>query len=126
MKVITTNSNKMQYAAALISIILGAVAQYFLKMGVIAVSEKSKNIAETIKSGITNSYLLGGLFCYGLSLLLWFYVLSKMELSKAYPLVSLGYVFTLILGYCFLNEEITVAKVVGIGFIMLGVVVLMR
>ena len=116
----------MQYIAALISIILGAVAQYFLKMGVSAVSEKSKNISEIIKSGVTNWYLLSGLFCYGLSLLLWFYVLSKMELSKAYPLVSLGYVFTLILGYCFLNETITVSKVAGIVLIMVGVVFLAR
>ena len=116
----------MQYVAALTSIILGAIAQYFLKVGVIAVSEKSKNISEIIKSGVTNWHLLSGLFCYGLSLLLWFYVLSKMELSKAYPLVSLGYVFTLILGYWFLNEEITISKIIGITLIMVGVIVLVR
>ena len=116
----------MQYIAALISIILGAVAQYFLKMGVSVVSEKSKSFSEIIKSGVTNWHLLSGLFCYGLSLLLWFYVLSKMELSKAYPLVSLGYVFTLILGYYFLDEAITVSKVSGIILIMIGVVVLVK
>ena len=49
-----------------------------------------------------------------------------MELSKAYPLVSLGYVFTLILGYFFLNETITISKVAGIFLIMIGVVVLAR
>ncbi len=116
----------MHYISALISIILGAVAQYFLKMGVNSVSENSKSISEIIKSGVTNLHLLSGLFCYGLSLLLWFYVLSKMELSKAYPLVSLGYVFTLFLGYFFLNETITVSKVAGIVLIMVGVVVLAR
>jgi len=116
----------MQYITALISIILGAVAQYFLKMGVTTVSEKSKNISEIIKSGVTNLHLLSGLFCYGLSLLLWFYVLSKMELSKAYPLVSLGYVFTLVLGYFFLNEAITVTKITGVTLIMVGVIVLTR
>jgi len=116
----------MQYIVALTSIILGAVAQYFLKMGVTAVSEKSKNISEIIKSGIANLHLWSGLFCYGLSLLLWFYVLSKMELSKAYPLVSLGYVFTLILGYFFLNEAVTLPKIAGIVLIMVGVIVLTR
>ena len=116
----------MHYITALISIILGAVAQYFLKTGVSVVSEKSNSISEMIKSGITNCHLLSGLFCYGVSLLLWFYVLSKMELSKAYPLVSLGYVFTLILGYFFLNEAITVSKVVGIVLIMAGVVILVK
>ena len=116
----------MQYIVALISIILGSVAQYFLKMGVTTITEKQKDLSEIIKSGLTNIHLLGGLFFYGLSLLLWFYVLSKMELSKAYPLVSLGYVFALILGYLFLNEAVTVTKIAGIVLIMVGVFVLTR
>jgi drug/metabolite transporter (DMT)-like permease len=116
----------MQYIAALISIVLGAVAQYFLKMGVNAVLENTRSFSGIIKSGITNLHLLSGLFCYGLSLLLWFYVLSKMELSKAYPLVSLGYVFTLILGYLFLNEAITSTKIAGIALIVVGVIILTR
>ncbi|MDQ7947307.1 MAG: EamA family transporter [Pedobacter sp.] len=116
----------MQYIIALLSILLGAVAQFFLKIGVTAVQEKSKHSADILKNGISNPYLLTGLSCYGLSLLLWFFVLSKMELSKAYPMVSLGYIFTLILAYLFLNEAITVAKVVGITFILIGVIVLNR
>jgi drug/metabolite transporter (DMT)-like permease len=116
----------MQYIAALISISLGAVAQYFFKTGVVAVSGKSNGIAEAVKSGIANLHIWGGLFCYGFSLLLWFYVLSKMELSRAYPLVSLGYVFTLVLGYFLLNEAITPAKIAGISLIVTGVFVLTR
>ncbi|GHT33341.1 transporter [Bacteroidia bacterium] len=116
----------MHYIAALISIILGAIAQYFFKIGVTAVSEKSKSIVSFAKAGVYSPYIWGGLFCYGFSLLLWFYVLSKMELSKAYPLVSLGYVFTLILGYFLLNEAITVAKITGIILIVGGVIVLTR
>ncbi|MCL1947549.1 MAG: EamA family transporter [Chitinivibrionia bacterium] len=116
----------MQYIAALISILLGAVAQYFFKTGVTAVSNKSIETVEIIKYGITNLYVWGGLFCYGFSLLLWFYVLSKMELSRAYPLVSLGYVFTMILSYFLLNESITFPKVAGIILIMAGVFALTR
>ena len=116
----------MQYIVALISIILGSVAQYFLKMGVITITEKPKSLSEIIKSGLINIHLWSGLFFYGLSLLLWFYVLSKMELSKAYPLVSLGYVFTLILGYFFLNEGVTITKITGVILVMIGVVVLTR
>ena len=116
----------MHYIAALISIVLGAIAQYFFKMGVTAISEKSNEIGKVIKLGITNLYIWSGLFCYGFSLLLWFYVLSRMELSRAYPLVSMGYVFTLILGYFFLNEAITVTKVAGIFLIVAGVIILTR
>lgn len=116
----------MQYITALISIILGAIAQYFFKMGVTIISEKAENIYEIIKIGIFNLYIWGGLFCYGFSLLMWFYVLSRMELSKAYPMVSLGYVFTLILGYLFLNESITFSKIAGILLIMVGVIILTK
>jgi len=116
----------MQYIAALISISLGAIAQYFFKMGVVAVLSKSNGVLDIVKSGITNLHIWGGLFCYGFSLLLWFYVLSKMELSRAYPLVSLGYIFTLILGYFLLNEAITPAKIAGISLIIIGVFVLTR
>ena len=116
----------MRYFAAIISILLGATAQYFFKSGITPISEKATGIFDTIKSCISNMYIWGGLFCYGFSLLLWFYVLSKMELGKAYPMVSLGYVFTLILGYVFLNEAITVTKITGIVLIIIGVVVLTR
>jgi uncharacterized membrane protein len=116
----------MQYLIALTSIILGSIAQFFLKMGVTAIQEKSKDLTDVLKQGMTNLYLWVGLLLYGLSLLLWFVVLSRMELSKAYPMVSLGYIFTLILAYLFLGEAITIAKVTGIGLILIGVIVLTR
>lgn len=116
----------MQYIAALISIILGAIAQYLFKIGVTTISNNSKGIFHIIKNGIINPHLLVGIICYGFSLILWFYVLSKMELSKAYPMVSLGYIFTMLLGYFFLNEMITATKIVGIALIIVGVIVLTR
>lgn len=116
----------MPYLVALTSILLGAVAQFFLKMGVTAIQQRSATSLELLKQGLTNIYLWAGVCIYGASLLLWFFVLSKMELSKAYPMVSLGYVFTLILGYFFLSESITVAKVAGIGLILIGVVIVAR
>ena len=70
---------------------------------------------------IKNIPIWTGLFSYGMSVLLWFYVLSQMELSKAYPLVSIGYIITLFLGYFFLNEPITTTKVIGITLIIGGV-----
>ncbi|MCL1938950.1 MAG: EamA family transporter [Candidatus Azobacteroides sp.] len=49
-----------------------------------------------------------------------------MELSRAYPLVSLGYIFTLILGSVFLNETLTITKFAGVILIVLGVIILTR
>lgn len=60
---------------------------------------------------MTSLTIIIGLTCYGLSMFFWLYVLSQMELSKAYPLVSLGYVITLFLGYWLLGESINNYKI---------------
>lgn len=109
----------MIYIIALISILLGSIAQYLLKIGMTSVNLDKKLI---IKSLVTNIPLLGGISCYGLSMIFWLYVLSKLELSKAYPLVSLGYVFTLLLGYFLLHESVNNYKILGISLIILGVI----
>ena len=116
----------MHYVIAIISIGLSVISQYFFKLGVNAVSQKANGASEIVKLGITNMHLWIGMFCYGSSLLIWFYVLSKMELSKAFPLVSIGYVFTLLLGYFLLNEAITAHKIIGITLIIAGVLFVAR
>lgn len=110
----------MTYIIALISILLGSIAQFFLKKGMSHVN-LSEEILVIFKKIIFNGYIINGITCYILSLLFWLYVLSKLELSKAYPMVSLGYVFTTILGYLLLNESITINKIIGISFIIIGV-----
>lgn len=113
----------MIYIIALISILLGSVAQYLLKIGMTSVNlDKKQDIIPIIKYLVTNIPLLGGISCYGLSMIFWLYVLSKLELSKAYPLVSLGYVFTLLLGYFLLHEPVNNYKILGVSLIILGVI----
>jgi len=112
----------MHYLFAFISITLGAIAQYFFKVGVTAVSQKANGTVEIIKSGFINFHLWCGLVTYGISLLMWFYVLSHMELSRAFPLVSIAYVFTLLMGYFFLNEPLSIYKIIGIALIIAGVI----
>lgn len=115
----------MNYIIALISILLGSFAQYFLKVGVDGLKLDKLSIG-SIGTLFSNIYFWLGCFAYGLSLLFWLYVLSKMELSKAYPMVSLGYVFAMILGYLFLHETINFAKIVGICLIIVGVIFISR
>lgn len=115
----------MTIIIALISIACGSLAQLFLKKGIAHVNlDMQRGIPLIAVDCICNSNLWIGILLYGVSLLFWFYVLSKMELGRAYPMVSLGYVFTLLLGYFFLGEDITTYKVVGVLFIIVGVVFL--
>lgn len=116
----------MIYIIALISILLGSIAQYFLKIGISSISMDNKKIIMILIEVITNLPFIGGILCYGLSMIFWLHVLSKLELSKAYPLVSLGYIFTLLLGYFLLHENINNYKILGVVFIVVGVILIAK
>ena len=111
----------MVYLTAIASIALGALAQLLLKMGVGALPRSEEGWARIALRCCTEWHLIGGVACYGLSLLFWLYVLSQLELGKAYPMVSLGYVFTLLLGHFVLGEPVGLCRVAGILLIMAGV-----
>ena len=66
------------------------------------------------------------LFAYGLSVIVWLVGLSRVPVSQAYPLLSLGYVINIGLAWWLLGEVPNVQRVVGIGVIVLGVVMVAR
>ncbi|KAA6338206.1 putative 4-amino-4-deoxy-L-arabinose-phosphoundecaprenol flippase subunit ArnF [termite gut metagenome] len=110
----------IKYTVIIVSTFISAIAQYSLKIGVNSLTGK-KDIGMLVKSVIFNIHILTGLFLYTIGAILWLYVLSKFELSKAYPLASLGYVFSTIIGYLLLNESLSIYRLLGIGFIITGV-----
>jgi drug/metabolite transporter (DMT)-like permease len=73
-----------------------------------------------------NPFVILGLSCYGLAFLVWLIVLAKAEVSFAYPMISLSYVFTAILAWHLLGEHVTVTRMVGIFVTCVGVVIIAR
>ncbi len=114
----------MVYIYALLSIILGAVAQLLLKMAMTGPSEQL-SFSEPLRF-LFNGKLIAGIGCYGASMLFWLYVLSKLDLSKAYPMVALGYVLTFILGWFFLDEPVKPMRIIGLIVIVSGVIIISR
>ncbi|MCF0192591.1 MAG: EamA family transporter [Prevotella sp.] len=110
----------IKYTVAFISIALGSAAQYFLKVGMSQMPQ-TVSVWDKVVYALSSVNVWTGLLCYGLSMVFWLYVLSVMELSRAYPLVSLGYVFTLVIGYYLLHEPVNMWRVIGVMLIMLGV-----
>jgi len=51
-------------------------------------------------------------------------VLGKLEVSMAYPLISLGVVLTTVAGIFILGESVSIYKVLGVALIITGVVIL--
>ena len=67
-----------------------------------------------------------GLGCYGISVILWLGALSRLPVSVAYPMLSVGYVINAVAAAVLFGEAITAVKVAGIGLIGAGVILLSR
>jgi len=58
--------------------------------------------------------------------IVWILALSRVDVSIAYPMLSIGYVVNALAAWSLLGEALTTQRVVGIGIIIVGVVVLSR
>ena len=109
---------------AVLSIAMSVAAQFSLKAGMSSDgTQKLLSELPTVRAGfavLTNPYVLAGLFLYGLGALAWLAVLSKWDVSKAYPLVGLGFIFTAAIGYM-IGEQVTIPRATGIALICTGV-----
>jgi len=75
---------------------------------------------------LSNPWFIGGLVLYALSVINWVFVLSRLDLSVAYPLMSLGYVLTLLAGVLLFSETLSGPRIAGIVTIMVGVILITR
>jgi multidrug transporter EmrE-like cation transporter len=73
-----------------------------------------------------NPPILGGLACYVVSVVVWILALSRVPVSVAYPMLSVGYIVNAIAAWLLFGESITAQKLVGIGFIVVGVFLVAR
>jgi len=106
----------------LISVLLGVFGQLSMKRGMTIVGQISLNefFSARIFSIILNSYVFLGISLYVAATALWLVVLSNEELSFAYPLISLGYIFVTVFSTIFFGENLTVFRMLGIALIVVG------
>lgn len=109
------------------SVLLNCGAQLLIRKGMLQIGVVNPdNIAKFIMPMITNLWLWGAMICYGVSILLWMSVLSKCEVSFAYPFLSVGYVVAAIAGYYFFGESLTPMRILGIAVICVGIVLISK
>lgn len=120
-------SQMLVLGLALVCVCLTAAAQILLKIGM-----SSADIQQAMGYGLKSVYWLAlssplvwaGMICFGASAGLWLLVLGKLDVSAAYPLISLGLVLTSLAGIFLLGESITLYKVLGTSLIVVGVLTL--
>lgn len=112
----------------LVSVFLGAIGQVLVKYGAtgLQLNFAGKYLIESILSILRNVPVMCGIISYGVSFLLWIKVLSKVELSYAYPMVSIGYIITMIFSYFVFKENISFTRLSGVVFIIIGVILVAR
>jgi len=117
------------FALVMTGVLLNAVAQLALKASVSDTGIISLDMQSLISSAgslVTNLWLWVGLICYGVSVVVWILALSRVDVSIAYPMLSIGYIVNAIAASHLFNEPLGIGKVIGIGIIIVGVYVLAR
>ena len=112
-----------------VGVMLNATAQLLLKAGtrVLGVIDvRAGALASSAWGAATQPYIVGGLTCYVLSVAIWIAALSRVEVSVAYPMLSLGYIVNALAAWALFGESLTPAKMAGILVILAGVVILAR
>jgi multidrug transporter EmrE-like cation transporter len=109
---------------------LNAAAQLLLKIATRPLAHFSDFHFNTLLDGagilFRSAPFWGGMLCYGLSVCVWIAALSKAPVSTAYPMLSLGYVVVAGVSVFALGETLSPAKILGIGLICAGVVLVSR
>jgi len=107
---------------------VSSVAQILLKLGMIKVGRISSFSEVPLKllTALTSPLVLIGLFVFGISALSWLVALSRVKLSIAYPMVSLGYVAVVIFSWFVFKEPLKPISILGCATVIVGVILISR
>ncbi|GAC1318465.1 MAG: SMR family transporter [Collimonas sp.] len=121
--------NLTTFAFIFAGVCLNAAAQLLLKAGTNAVGVISLTPQNWFATGIklaTQLPILAGLTCYVISVVVWIIGLSRVDVTIAYPMLSLGYIISAAGAWYFLGEAVSAQRLAAIGVIIVGVVMLTR
>lgn len=117
------------FVLILTGVLLNASAQLLLKAGTNAVGHFEFHLENVIPIGMKiafQPYIITGMVCYAISLVVWIMALSRVPVSVAYPMLSIGYVINAVIAYYWFGEPLAMQKMIGIGFIVAGVVLVAK
>ncbi|MHB8253191.1 MAG: SMR family transporter [Acidiferrobacter sp.] len=113
----------------LFGVMLNAAAQLVLKEGMRRIGYFAFDWANVVPIGlrvVLNPFVFGGLVIYVISFVIWLLVLSRVQVSFAYPMLSLGYIMNAVAGYYLFQETLSPTRIIGIAVIVLGTYLITR
>lgn len=121
--------NPVSFSLVLAGVLLNAAAQLLLKAGTNRIGEFAFTAGNILPIGLraaTEPHVLGGLTCYVVSVVVWIMALSRVEVSIAYPMLSIGYVVNAVAAWYLFGEAVSAQRMVGIATIIVGVFIVAR
>ena len=117
------------FLIACLSIALSVAAQFSLKAGVTGAAARAAFEEpfrlRTILLLLSRPEILVGFLVYALGAVIWLAVLARWDVSKAYPLVGMGFIGSVVIGLV-LGEQVTPTRIVGVLLICAGVALVAR
>ncbi|MEO1209262.1 MAG: EamA family transporter [Cyanobacteria bacterium J06638_20] len=112
-----------EFLILLSSILMGTTGQFFLKLGALRLGQANATnfVSQILRIALTPELLIG-LACYGIASIAYILILTRVNLSIVGPSVALSYVFSVLVGYFFFQETIPLARLLGLGLIIAGVI----
>lgn len=111
----------MKWFILIAAIVFNALANILIKMGMSGESQH-EDILNMLKSKWLSLPIIGGIICFGFALVAYSYVLSRMNLSIAYPIMtSAGFMLIGIASWLIFKETITQGQVIGFVCIVFGI-----
>jgi len=110
---------------ALLSSACNSVANAFWKAQFSQIPLQT-NSFQAFLSSVAHWRIFIGMLCYGISMLLFFYLLSNYKLSQVAPYLAMTYVFNFLIASFFFHETINCIQIVGILLIIAGIIIFNR
>ena len=121
--------NLISFMLVLAGVLLNAAAQLLLKAGTNGIGAFAFTADNLVPVGIkvaSNPFIVSGLGCYAVSVVVWIMALSRVEVSLAYPMLSIGYVVNAVAAWYLFGEALSAQRMIGIGTIIVGVFLVAR
>ena len=113
----------------LLGVLLNAIAQLLLKQGMLHIGSFGLDVATLSSIApkiIASPFVWAGLISYVVSVAVWLVVLSRVDVSYAYPMVGLGYVFATVVAWAAFHENVSLMRLVGMLIVCAGIYIIAR
>ena len=117
------NKSMKDFILLFFNVLLTVIGQILFKHGMNIVGRVNsiRDVFGKLTQAFLNPYILSGIAIYGFTTLVWLIILSRVKLSIAYPLLSSGYVLSILFSWLLFKESIPKIRIIGAAVICIGV-----